>query len=142
MFRLISGLVAGAILLAPILPARADFGIRSSSFGVTIGTPSSFGQHPRRFHRSYYPYGGSGVVIRSTIDNSYYNYGQPEYYSPGFPTRTVIVAPKVRTIILNPVYPNNYYPNNSYRQGCGSVIYGSPISSPIPVDPYTGVACR
>ncbi|MBD1858252.1 hypothetical protein Q2T42_04160 [Leptolyngbya boryana CZ1] len=142
MYRLISGLVAGAILLAPVLPARADFGIRSSSSGVTIVTHPSFGQHPRGFRRSYYPYGGSGVVIRSTIDNSYYNYGQPKYYSPGFPTRTVIVAPKVRTIILNPVYPNNPYPNNSYRQGCGSVIYGSPISSPIPVDPYTGVACR
>lgn len=137
MFRLISGLVAGAILLAISEPARADFGIRSSGFGVTIGRPSSVRQHPRGVRRSYYPYGGSGIVIRSTIDNSYYNYGQPEYYSPGFPTRTVIVAPRVRTVILNPVYPNNYY-----RQNCGSVIYGSPISAPIPVDPYTGVACR
>jgi hypothetical protein len=136
MFKLISGLVAGAIVLAPMLPARADFGIRSSGFGVTIGTPSSFGRHPGRFHRSYYPYGGSGVVIRSTIDNPYYNYGQPGYYSPGFPTRTVIVAPRVRTVILNPVYPSGY------RSNCGSVIYGSPIASPIPVDPYTGLACR
>jgi hypothetical protein len=139
MFKLISGLVAGAIVLAPMLPAWAGgFGHRSSGFGITIGSPSSFGvrssfgRYPRGFQRGYYPYGGSGVVIRSTINKPYYNYGQPGYYSPRFPTRSVIVAPRVRTVIVNP----------GYRSNCGSVIYGSPIASPIPVDPYTGLACR
>lgn len=139
MFKLISCLVASSIVLAPMLPAQAGFGIRSSGFGVTIGTPSSFGVGVRRgFNHGRYPY-GNGVIIRSTIGNPYYNYGnyqRPGYYSPGFPNSTVIVAPRVRTVIVNPGYQNRY------RSNCGSVIYGSPIASPIPVDPYTGLACR
>jgi hypothetical protein len=45
----------------------------------------------------------------------------------------VIVVP--RTVIVNPGYSNSI-PN------CGTTIYGSSISSPIPVNPYTGLACR
>lgn len=134
MFKLISCLVASSIVLAPMLPAQAGFGIRSSGFGITIGTPSSFGVQ-RRFHRNQYPY-GNRVILRNTIGNPYYPYGHPGYYSPGFPNSSVIVAPRVRTVIVNPGY------RNRYRSNCGSAIYGSPIASPIPVNPYTGLACR
>ena len=139
MFKIISAFVAGAIVLAPFLPARADFGIRSSGFGVSIGAPSTFGftvGTPYGYHPGY----RERVIIRNSINdpfNSYYpGVYSPGFNSSGFPSSTVIVAPRARTVIVNPGF------NNSYRPTCGSVVYGSPIVSPIPVDPFTGLACR
>ncbi|MCU0551982.1 MAG: hypothetical protein MUC48_21810 [Leptolyngbya sp. Prado105] len=144
MFKLISGLVAGVIVLAPMLPAQAGFG-RSSGFGVTIGSPASFGvyrsidRYPRGFHRRYSPR-GRNVMIRDrrgyySRDRDVMIRDRKSYF--GSPrTRTVIVNPRVRTVIVNPGY------RYDRRSNCGSVIYGSPIASPIPVDPYTGLACR
>jgi hypothetical protein len=138
MFKLISCLVAGSIVLVPFLPARADFGARSSGFGVSIGAPSPFG------FSSSTPYGndsglGNRVILRSTLSDPYNSYYpgvySPGFYSPGFSSSTVIVAPRARTVIVNPGYNND-------RPTCGSAIYGSPIASPIPVNPFTGLACR
>lgn len=146
MLKLISSLIAGSIVLAPMLPAQAGFEIRSSGFGVTIGSPSSFGVQSGfgvqrgGFYRNRYPY-GNRVIIRSPLGNPDYTYGSPRYDSPRFPNqigpaRTVIITPRTRTVIVNP----GYY--NPYRSNCGSAIYGSPIASPIPVNPVTGWACR
>ncbi|NJR48615.1 MAG: hypothetical protein HC780_02725 [Leptolyngbyaceae cyanobacterium CSU_1_3] len=71
----------------------------------------------------------------------------------------VIVTPIIRprTVIINPDgYSGRYYGGgyrSRYRDGysrrgyygtqsCGTMILGSPISSPIPVNPITGTACR
>lgn len=148
MFKLISCLVAGAVVLAPMLPAQAGYHrIRSSGFGVQVGSPSfgfSVGNYNDRYRR--YP---NEVIIRRSFydrDRSYYpGVNSPGFYSPGFPNSTVIVVP--RTVILNPGYNNYNYRNYNQRNynnhaNCGSVIYGSPIASPIPVDPFTGLACR
>lgn len=140
MFKLVSCMVAGAIVLAPLLPAQAGGYYRSSGFGVSIGTPgfgvsvgAPFGRY-RGFRneiiprRSFYdPY-----IYPNGYQNGYYPGG---VYSPGFGSSTVIVAP--RAVIINPGYSNYYNGAN-----CGSVIYGSPIASPVPVDPFTGLACR
>ncbi|MGG6269671.1 hypothetical protein ACQ4M3_30290 [Leptolyngbya sp. AN03gr2] len=139
MFKLISAVVAGAIVLAPLLPAHADsYRVRSTRFGVTVGTPGfgiSIGNRAR-----YRPFRNE-VILRRSFYNPYkpiypntYNPGR--VYSPGFGS-PVIVAPRARTVIIN--RGNDNYYRSSY---CGSVIYGSPIASPIPVDPFTGLACR
>lgn len=138
MFKLISGFVAGSIILAPLLPAQAGYGIQSSGFGVSIGAPTTFGFSvgtPYGYESGY----GNRVYVRGSIDTPYSPYYpgvySPGFYSPSFPSSTVIVAPRAQTVILNPGFSDD-------RQNCGSVIYGSPIVSPIPVNPYTGLACR
>ena len=145
MFKLISGLVAGAIILAPLFPAQAGYRDRSSGFGVSIGAPSTFGVSigtPYGYESGY----RNRVYTRGPIDVPYSSYFpgsySPGYYSNGFSGSTVIVAPRAQTVILNPGF--NTYPSspNNYGQNCGGVIYGSPIVSPIPVNPYTGLACR
>ncbi|MBD1843098.1 hypothetical protein H6F89_06695 [Cyanobacteria bacterium FACHB-63] len=177
MFKLISCMVAGAVALAPMLPAQAGYGVRSSGFGVSIGTSSRFGAPSRYpgeiFYRNSPGYNGrviirtpnngyynspgyNGQVIIRTPNNGYYNspgyynngyynngYYAPGYYSPGFfppvvPGSTVIVTPRARKVIVNPGFGFGNYT----LPACGSAIYGSPIASPIPVNPYTGLACR
>lgn len=148
MFKLISctvaGLVAGAIVLAPSLPAQAGF--RSSGFGVSIGSPSFGVSIGTPYGGNYRPYRNQVILRRSFYDpyRPYYpGVYSPGFYSPNFPDSRVIVVP--RTVIVNPGY-NNYPRHNNYpgynSAYCGSVIYGSPIASPIPVDPFTGLACR
>ncbi|MBW4524976.1 MAG: hypothetical protein KME18_07230 [Phormidium tanganyikae FI6-MK23] len=136
MFKFISCLVASAIVLAPMLPAHAGYHrIRSSGFGVSIGSPSFGFSIGTPYGGNYRPYRNRVVPRRSFYDpyrRVYPNVYSPRVYSPGFRNPTVIVVP--RTVIVNPGYNRSSY--------CGSVIYGSPISSPIPVDPFTGLACR
>ncbi len=152
MFKLISGLVAGAgtfacaigIVLAPMLPAHAGYGFRSGGFGVSIGSPSFGVSIGNGYNNRYRPYRNEVIPRRSFYDPYrpvYPNVYSPGFYSPEFPSPTVIVVP--RTVIVNPGYDNynhNYNYNNS--DSCGSVIYGSPIASPVPVDPFSGLACR
>ncbi|GAP94917.1 hypothetical protein [Leptolyngbya sp. NIES-2104] len=140
MFKLISGLVAGTIVLAPLLPARADYGYRSTGFGITVGTPRIGIRVGTPYSGRYRPFRNEVILRRSFYDpykpiypNSYY---PGRVYSPGFGS-PVIVAPRARTVIIDRGNNNDY--RSSY---CGSVIYGSPIASPIPVDPFTGLACR
>ncbi|MBD2079019.1 hypothetical protein [Leptolyngbya sp. FACHB-17] len=147
MFKLISCIVAGAIVLAPLLPAQAGYRTRSSGFGVTIGSPSSFGV-PSGFSGGTFYRGSPGynrqIIIRTPsngyYNNGYYNNGyySPGFYPPAFPGSTVIVAPRARRVIVNPGFGFGNYTLPS----CGTAIYGSPIPSPIPVNPYTGLACR
>ncbi|BAU14040.1 hypothetical protein LEP3755_45840 [Leptolyngbya sp. NIES-3755] len=138
MFKLISAMVAGAIVFAPLLPAHADsYRVRSSGFGVTIGTPGIGISIGSPYGRGYRPFRNEVILRRSGFDPYVYpdRYYPGSIYSPGFGT-PVIVAPRARTVIIN--RDNDYY-RSAY---CGSVIYGSPIASPIPVDPFTGLACR
>lgn len=140
MFKLIAGLVAGAVILAPLLPAHADsYRVRSRGFGVTVGTPGFGISIGTPYGGRYRPFRNEVILRRSFYDpykpiypNTYY---PGRVYSPGFGS-PVIVAPRARTVIIN--RGNDHY-RSSY---CGSVIYGSPIASPIPVDPFTGLACR
>jgi len=137
MFKLISAVVAGAIVLAPLLPAHADsYRVRSRGFGVTVGTPGFGISIGSPYGRRYRPFRNEVFLRRSGFDPFYRDRYYPNtIYSPGFGT-PVIVAPRARTVIIN-------RGNDRYRSAyCGSVIYGSPIASPIPVDPFTGLACR
>ncbi|HTL89993.1 MAG TPA: hypothetical protein VL134_11370, partial [Leptolyngbya sp.] len=111
MFKLISCLVAGSIVLAPLLPAQAGYENRSSGFGVSISSPSGFGSFGRQPYGDGSGYGRNRVILRSTVGNrvgnpynsspynsspySTYPYGaySPGIYSPGFRRSTVIVAP-------------------------------------------------
>ncbi len=187
MFKLISGLVASLMVLAPSLPARANFGVQSSRFGVSIVTPSTSGfpvgvpyntigtpyntinaptlNVPYNtlnvpFNTLNVPYNTINApfnAVDTPFNNNYEAYRNRVYrqgpvsipypsnvypsgfYSPSLPSSGVIVAPNVRTVIVNPGY-NNYIPN--YSPNCGSVIYGSPIPAPVSVNPFTGLACR
>ncbi|MBE9011585.1 hypothetical protein IQ250_15355 [Pseudanabaenaceae cyanobacterium LEGE 13415] len=139
MFKLIAGLVAGAVILAPLSPAHAQsYRTRSTGFGVTIGSPGIGISIGTPYDRGYRPFRNEVILRRSGFDP--YIYSNPYYpgsiYSPGFGS-PVIVAPRARTVIIN--RGNDNYYRSAY---CGSVIYGSPIASPIPVDPFTGLACR
>lgn len=145
MLKSISWIVALSIIVAPILPARADIVFRSTPSGSSVRVNSGY---PYRSGIRHYP---NQVIIRQDRYNSSYPSVVRPYnpynnrvliqrnYNPYFPRtpynyrpRTVIVVP--RTVIVNPGY-------NRIRN-CGNTIYGSPIASPIPVNPYTGLACR
>ncbi|MER3477523.1 MAG: hypothetical protein C4287_14825, partial [Leptolyngbya sp. ERB_1_2] len=125
MFKLISCIVIGAVVLAPLSPAHAGF--RSSGFGVSIGSPSFGVSIGTPYGRNYRPYRNQVILRRSFYDpyRPYYpGVYSPGFYSPNFPGSRVIVVP--RTVIVNP--DDNNYPgyNNYNRTYCGSVIYGSP----------------
>jgi hypothetical protein len=112
------------------------------------------GSHSRRFQRvnSY----GRTVIIQRPTGDRYYpsSLGQPfstyrrsvrypSGFSSPYPSSTVIVRPnaRTRTVIIS---PNGFYNSGFYKgtSQCSTAIYGSPIPSPIPVNPYTGLACR
>jgi len=77
-----------------------------------------------------------------------------------YPTGTVYPNSYPNTVIVGPgnsyptgtIYPNSYpgavivKPNRvnppSEQSSCGGIIFGSPIPSPVPVNPYTGGFCR
>jgi hypothetical protein len=61
------------------------------------------------------------------------NYGTVNVYPNNrFPTRRVYPINNYGTVNVNP---------NPQQPSCGSMIYGSPIPSPVPVNPYTGHRC-
>lgn len=148
MLKSASWIVALLLTAAPILPARADIIFRSTPSGSSVRVNSG---SPYRSGIRHYP---NQVIIRQDGYNSSYpgvvrpydSYNnrvliqRSNYYNPYFPRtpynhrpRTVIVVP--RTVIVNPGYSNSI-------RNCGNTIYGSSIASPIPVNPYTGLACR
>ncbi|NDJ18029.1 hypothetical protein [Myxacorys almedinensis] len=134
--------IAAAIALASTAPVHAQF----ASFGrSSVRATPYFGQSRSRI----YPRGRTVIIQRpahrylsfpgqSGFSSHRRSIRQPFYHrSP-----TVIVTPggKTRRVIVN---PNRIY-NKIYdgRSTCGTAIYGSPIPSPILVNPRTGLACR
>lgn len=143
MFKSIPWLVALSLIAAPVLPVRADsFGV--STFGTstpiapdsTLAPQSTFG-FTIRSRLPYQRIGNSIIIQRPpTYRYSPYYYPGVRTYPSIYPPRTIIVAPRARTVIIRPGFPDYG------RQTCSTTIYGSSIASPILVNPYTGLACR
>ncbi len=102
---------------------------------------------------------GNSYPTGTVYPNSYPN---TVIVGPGnsYPTGTVYPNSYPNTVIVGPgnsyptgtIYPNSYpgavivKPNRvnppSEQSSCGGIIFGSPIPSPVPVNPYTGGFCR
>lgn len=91
----------------------------NSNSGTVIGNPIN-----RVPTGVVYPINNSGTVIGNPINR--------------VPTGVVNPINNFGTVIINPTNVNPPVQQSS----CGSMVFGSPIPSPVPVDAYTGRLCR
>jgi hypothetical protein len=133
-----------------------------AQFGYPLGS-STYNTAPHSRHLPRVNSYGRTVIIQRPITDRYYlslpgqsfstyrravrypsRFSSPYPFSTSpYPSSTIIVRPNARTrnVIIG---PNGFYNGGFYKgtSQCSTAIYGSPIPSPIPVNPYTGLACR
>jgi hypothetical protein len=157
-------------LTAALSAATLSLGSQAAmgQFAGSVNGQSSDGFNQAQVFRSQ-PFGSTRTVIvnpyRHPSQIDYFGNGtviiERDRFSDPFSRhriQPVIVTPIIRprTVIINPDgYSDRYYRGgyrSRYRDGysrryygnqsCGTMILGSPIPSPIPVNPITGIACR
>ena len=108
----------GTVIVNPTSPYRTGIIDPFNNYNTTIVSPSS----------SY----------RTGIIDPFNNYNTT-IVSPSRLYRTGIINPinNYGTVIVNPVNVNPIQ-----QPSCGSVIMGSSIASPVPVNSSTGLSCR
>jgi hypothetical protein len=85
------------------------------------------------------PNSNGTVIVNPT--NPYVNSYPLETITPNSNPSVVIVKPSA-PVIVNPSQPNVTSQPEHHQSNCGGVIFGSPIPSPVPVNPYTGRFCH
>lgn len=123
-------ITTGLTVLTPAVEAQYSHqNVTSYTPQVTLPRVSPY---PQLYAPHYRP-GGISQGINSVVIVNPRSRPRSVIVVPGGSNVTVVTTPhsNVKQVIINTT--------PSYQ--CGSVVFGSPIPSPIPINPYTGQSC-